>query len=139
MSYYVKLFSVPAYHSTTEPIITMTTELITKKEIEELSSILKRANELFATILKRVDKRSNELEHEYEKMEMRTEDTCNKVGNKVVFDVGGKKFAISKSTLLNTPDSYFSSLLRSDNYQACVYKNSTCYVINKHSYNILSF
>lgn len=89
------------------------------------STILNEFSHLYDVMIKDLTKRINEVEAKEEawkKMEKKMEETSSKVGSKVVFDVGGTKFAISKSTLLNHPDTYFSSLLRSDNFKVvCIF------------------
>lgn len=54
-----------------------------------------------------------------EEMEKKMEDYSSKVSSTIVLDVGGKKFATSKSTLLSHPDTFFSSLLRSGDFKVC--------------------
>lgn len=97
-----------------------------KKELEELASIAKRMNELSNGIMNRVDERMNELDakaERWKKMEEQMEENAKKLKNKVILDVGGKRFITSKSTLLMHNDTYFSALLTSGKFEVLIIIN----------------
>ncbi len=68
----------------------------------------------------RVQQRLQELkerEKRWEELEKKVELMASKPPSKVVLDVGGKRFAAAKSTLLTVPDTFFTAMLSSDNWK----------------------
>lgn len=91
-----------------------------KEELAEIATIAKRMNELSDSILQRVDKKLAVLEAREKKwklLEVQMEENAKKVKNKVILDVGGKRFITSKSTLLMHSDTYFTALLSSGTFE----------------------
>lgn len=70
-----------------------------KKSLEEMNRKMK----LLKTMKEELDKTRDEMTKNAEKAK-----------SKIVFDVGGQRFATTKETLLSQPDTYFSAMLGSD-------------------------
>eukprot|EP00026_Physarum_polycephalum_P009601 Phypoly_transcript_09729.p1 GENE.Phypoly_transcript_09729~~Phypoly_transcript_09729.p1 ORF type:complete len:299 (+),score=33.98 Phypoly_transcript_09729:120-1016(+) len=58
-----------------------------------------------------------EREDRWAQLDKKVEQVASQAPSKVVLDVGGKKFATSKSTLLSMPDTFFTAMLCSDRWK----------------------
>lgn len=67
-----------------------------------------------------VDQKINELktlEAAWEKKCEEMKANAGKANSKIVFDVGGQRFATTKETLLRQPDTYFTAMLNSGQWR----------------------
>jgi hypothetical protein len=88
-----------------------------EKTIEEsVGEVLSGIKNLSEQLNKKLQQ-LNEKEAIMEKMQLKINENIEKAKNKIIFDVGGKRFATSKSTLLKFPNSYFYALISSGNWQ----------------------
>ncbi len=59
----------------------------------------------------------SEREKRWEELDKKVVELASIVPSKVVLDVGGKRFATSKSTLLSHPDTFFTAMLCSEHWK----------------------
>ena len=93
-----------------------------EEELKELRSLTTRMKEVSDSLVAKVDARLEELrqrEEKWKKIDTLLVENYKKIKTKVVLDVGGKRFATFKDTLLSHHDTYFTALLQSGRYQVC--------------------
>lgn len=104
-----------------------------KEELERLQNSAEQINSLSQKIIKRVNDKLEELqkrENRLKTLDKAIEENASKMENKVIIDVGGKRFATTKDTLFSHPDTYFTSLLGSGQFKVTICYSSLLNVIN---------
>lgn len=90
---------------------------------EDIEAIQKHCDEATKKMRETID----EMNHKMNELRSMKEDwlkICDemkvnaaKAESKIVFDVGGQRFATTKETLLRQPDTYFTAMLSSDSWK----------------------
>ena len=86
-------------------------------EQEEIQNRLEKGTNEILAVAELVKKQLKELEERskaWETLQKRVNDERNGANTKVVLDVGGKRFATSKGTLMKFDNSFFTAMLVGD-------------------------